>query len=78
MMTIELTDSQRQALDARPDEPVQVVDPRTQEVYVLLRADSYARLTGFLREEEEEKAQRKAWLETATKARRAWVQENPY
>ena len=28
--------------------------------------------------EEEEKAQQEAWLEAATKVRRAWVQENPY
>jgi len=77
MMTIELTDDQRQALDAQPDEPVQVVDPRTQQEYVLLRADLYARLKGFLGEEQEN-AQQKTWLEAATKARRAWVQDNPY
>ena len=77
-MTIEPTNDQGQALDALPNEPVQVVDPRTQEAYVLLRADLYARLKGLLGEEEEENAQRKAWLEAATKARRAWVQDNPY
>ena len=77
-MTIELTDDQRLALNARSDEPVQIIDPRTQEAYVLLRADLYARLKGYLGAEEEEQAQRKAWLEAATKARRAWVQDNPY
>jgi len=77
-MTIELTDEQRQALGGQSDEPVQVIDPRTKETYVLLRAELYERLKGLLEEEEEEKAERKAWLEAATKARRAWVQENPY
>ena len=76
-MTIELTSDQRQALEAQPDEPLRVVDPQTKATYVLLRTELYERLKGLL-EAEEEKAQQKAWLEAATKARRAWVQENPY
>ena len=31
-----------------------------------------------LLEDEEDRALHKAWLESATKTRRQWVQENPY
>jgi len=48
-MTIELTDEQRQALGGQSDEPVQVIDPRTKETYVLLRAELYERLRGCWR-----------------------------
>jgi len=37
---IELTEEQQQALSAEKG-PLQVVDPRTQEVYVLIRLDVY-------------------------------------
>ena len=37
---IELTEEQQQALSAATG-PLQVVDPRTQEVYVLIRKDVY-------------------------------------
>jgi hypothetical protein len=76
-MSIPLSDELRQALDAQPDEPLRLVDPRTNAAYVLLPADVYERVKGLL-EEEDERALRKAWLDAATKARRAWVQENPY
>ena len=40
---IELTEQQIQALE-NPEAPPQVVNPRTKETFVLLRADEYKRL----------------------------------
>src|SRR5713101_5208547 len=52
-MSVELTESQRQALDAAAGEPLRVTDPRTNEVYVLVRAETYERVSrivdGFAR-----------------------------
>jgi len=47
-MTIELTDSQRQALRADRARPVDVVDPATKERYVLLAREEYERVQSFL------------------------------
>jgi len=41
---IELSPSQRQAVHAPPGEPVRLVDPDTQQPFVLLPADLYERL----------------------------------
>jgi hypothetical protein len=41
---IELTDQQAQALENNEDTPPQVVNPRTQETFILLRVDEYERL----------------------------------
>jgi hypothetical protein len=38
---IELTEQLRKALDAAPDRPVELVDPRTKRVYLLLPADGF-------------------------------------
>jgi hypothetical protein len=76
-MTFELTEEQRLALAAHPDEPLQLLDRQTNQSYVLLRSEEYERLKALL-EEGEDAALHKAWLEMATKARRAWVRENPY
>jgi hypothetical protein len=43
---IELTQEQRQELDE--PEPARVRDPKTNTTYVLVRADVYERLRGFL------------------------------
>ena len=40
-MNVELTEIQQQALDAQLETPLQVVDPRTNELYVLLKAKDY-------------------------------------
>src|SRR5713226_5226310 len=50
---VDLTEQQQQALDALAADPLRVVDPRTQQVYVLLRADLYERLKDLLEEEED-------------------------
>jgi hypothetical protein len=42
---IELTDQQIQALASLGDAPPEIVNPRTKETFVLLRADEYRRLT---------------------------------
>jgi hypothetical protein len=75
-MTIEMTEELRQALAAKPDEPIRLIDPKTNESYVVLRSELYDRLKALL-EEEEDKALRKAWLDQATMTRRAWVEVNP-
>jgi PHD/YefM family antitoxin component YafN of YafNO toxin-antitoxin module len=41
---IELTEQQVQALEHADDSPPRVVNPRTQEAFVLLRVDEYERL----------------------------------
>jgi hypothetical protein len=41
---IELTEQQIQAVEDRAAAPPKVMNPRTQETYVLLRADEYERL----------------------------------
>jgi hypothetical protein len=41
---IELTEEQMQALEAPEAVPPRIVNPRTHETFVLLRADEYARL----------------------------------
>jgi hypothetical protein len=41
---IELTDDMREAVRQHPDEPLRLVDPTTQETFVLLRAEEYDRL----------------------------------
>jgi hypothetical protein len=41
---IELTDSQQHALDNKADEPLEVIDPRTSQKYVLVRREMYDRL----------------------------------
>jgi PHD/YefM family antitoxin component YafN of YafNO toxin-antitoxin module len=41
---IELTDQQAQALEHTETTPTEVVNPRTKEKFVLLRADEYQRL----------------------------------
>jgi hypothetical protein len=77
-MNIELTEEMRQALAAqRPPGPLRFTDPRTNGSYVLLPAAIYDQFQELLGEAEEQALQ-KAWLDLATKTRRAWVQENPY
>ena len=48
MTEIELTDAQRQALQAEPGKPLVVVDPATQRRYVLLEREQYERVLPLL------------------------------
>lgn len=50
---IALTDQLRQAVQGHPEQPVRLVDPETQETFVLLRAEVYDRLQGMLYEDAE-------------------------
>jgi hypothetical protein len=47
-MTLPLTEEQLRAVAAHPDEPVRLIDPKTNEVFVLLRADDYERVRSLL------------------------------
>ena len=47
----ELTDAQKRALDRSPDVPARVVDPATQRVEVLLRADDFEWVRNLLKDE---------------------------
>jgi hypothetical protein len=46
-----LTEEQSQAVATHTDEPLRLIDPKTNEVYVLLRADVYDRLRSLLEED---------------------------
>ncbi len=50
-MSLELPEPFQKALDAQPGQPLRVVDPRTQDNYVVLRADLFERLNGLSQEE---------------------------
>jgi hypothetical protein len=47
-MTLELNEPQQQALDVQSEEPLRLVDPRTQECYVLVKAEVFDRLKQLL------------------------------
>ena len=49
-MTIELTEQQRQAVQERAPEAVEVIDPRTQLAYVLIARERYQQLLAATRE----------------------------
>ena len=50
-MTVPLTEEQIRAVAARPDEPVRLIDPKTNESFVLLRGEDYERICS-LREDD--------------------------
>ena len=50
-MSIQLSEEQGRALDAEPESPPRVVDPRTNRTYVLLEAEQYERMKALLEEE---------------------------
>jgi hypothetical protein len=76
-MSIELTDEQRQALAARPQEPLRLLDPQTKMSYVLLPAAIYDQFKELL-EEAEDKALQKAFQEAGLRSAIRWMKENPY
>lgn len=47
-MMIELTDEQLRALEAHPNEPLRVTDPRTQQTYVLVRENVYVQVQSLM------------------------------
>lgn len=46
-----LTHEQLQAIHAKPEGPVRVVDPRTQQAYLIVRADLYEQVQQVLKDE---------------------------
>lgn len=49
---IELTQQQQQALADRQDEPLQLIDPRTKQTYVLLPNEVFERVKNILQDED--------------------------
>ena len=52
-MSIELTAQQQQALEEGQEYPARVVNPRTNETFVLIHAEMYERVRALLEEEDE-------------------------
>jgi len=50
-MTTEITDQQRAAITAEGDRPVEVVDPQTNRLYVLISREQYERLKPLFEDE---------------------------
>ena len=66
-MTIELTEHQQRALDAEQG-TLTLVDPRTNEVYVLVRAEIYGRFRAMLGDEFDAEDAFRAQIESAAEA----------
>jgi hypothetical protein len=50
---IELTEQQQQSLVSGQDEPIELIDPRTKQTYVLLPTKVFERVQNILEDEEE-------------------------
>jgi PHD/YefM family antitoxin component YafN of YafNO toxin-antitoxin module len=72
VMTIELTDEQRQAV--RNGEPVRLAAPELGGDIVLLSAKQFERLQELLEDERQQRAFRQAGLRSAVR----WLKDNPY
>jgi hypothetical protein len=70
-MSIELTDGQGKALDAEADEPVRIIDPRTNRTYVLLSFDVYERIKALFEDAPVTKDEQRSILAAAGK-RAGW------
>jgi hypothetical protein len=46
---IELTEEQMQAMDEQTQGPLRIINPRTKEIFVLIRQDVYKLTSGILR-----------------------------
>jgi PHD/YefM family antitoxin component YafN of YafNO toxin-antitoxin module len=64
-VTIELTEKQQTALDARGDELPQIVDPRTNATYVLVAAEEYESIREIIEDERRQRAIRAVALRNA-------------
>jgi len=53
LMTLELTEQQRQAVQVQAGEPVDVIDPDTRCAYVLLAREQYERMRSLVESERE-------------------------
>src|SRR5262245_39216346 len=50
-MTLPLTEEQRRAVAANQGEPVRLIDPKTNALFVLMRADDYERVRPLLEDD---------------------------
>lgn len=50
-MAIQLTEEQRKALHAQPNEPIRVVDPHTNQTYVLVQEKVYVQVQSLLQDD---------------------------
>lgn len=66
-MSIELTKEQQEALDSEQGIP-SVIDPRTQESFVLLRTEIYERIRGLLDQDDNVEDAFQAQIESAAAA----------
>jgi hypothetical protein len=64
-MDIQLSESLQRALDTQQEEPLRVVDPRTNVVYVLLRAEEFESIREILEDEKRQKDIRAVALRNA-------------
>jgi hypothetical protein len=64
-MAIRLTEQQQRALDSREAEPPQVVDPRTNEAYVLIPRTEYEAVREIVEDERRQRAIRAIGLRNA-------------
>ncbi len=64
-MSIELTEQQQQAFDAKTETPIRVIDPRDNAAYYLVPAPDYDAIRDLLEEEHRQKASRVVGLRNA-------------
>jgi PHD/YefM family antitoxin component YafN of YafNO toxin-antitoxin module len=64
-VSIELTEEQQRAIDASPEAPPRVVDPRSKASYVLLSTEDYEAVREMLEEERKQQAIRAIGLRNA-------------
>jgi hypothetical protein len=64
-MLIRLTEQQQHALDSQDAQPVQVVDPRTDAVYVLIPLTEYESVREIVEDERRQRAIRAVALRNA-------------
>lgn len=74
-MTV-INPEQQQAVTEAGGAPVELVDPRTGESFVLVRAEIFLRMCELLNGENPD--EHEAWAALARKTRGHWAAENPY
>ena len=72
-----ITPEQRRAAAEAGDAPVELSDPQTGDNFVLMRADTFRRMSELI-QHGEDRRDHEAWSGLARKARGRWASENPY
>jgi hypothetical protein len=68
-MIPQMSEDQQKALDAQPDTPLRIVDPRTNTTYVLLPLDQYEKIKSLFEDDAMSDAEKR--LQLAESGRRA-------